>query len=242
MRKLNLHYVITFIGVILSVISVFVIKDYMHKIVLKKAANTVSSNIDLKRHIIDNRVEEKASQEILEDNIIFSDKEEPKEETESSDKYEPSNNIPVITTKPVIIEPLYKGLSKTELTNKLNNNLYDKLEGTGSYFTDYFINTGLDPYLSVAIVLHETGCKWGCSKIARECNNFGGIKGNPSCNGGSYKRYETLEEGINGYLDVVFNNYYNKGLTTPELMNPKYAASSSWADAINNYINALENN
>ncbi|MFQ8643500.1 MAG: hypothetical protein ACLR92_04375 [Bacilli bacterium] len=36
-------------------------------------------------------------------------------------------------------------------------------------------------------------------------------------------------------------NYYDKGLNTPELMNKKYAASPSWAAKINNYINQIKN-
>mgnify|MGYP002511620479 CR=1 FL=1 len=44
-------------------------------------------------------------------------------------------------------------------------------------------------YLAVAIVLHETGCKWTCSKLVRECNNVGGMKGS-GC--GSYG-YEGIQ-------------------------------------------------
>ena len=37
----------------------------------------------------------------------------------------------------------------------------------------------------------------------------------------------------------IYNNYYSKGLTTPELINPKYAASTTWSEKINNYINSI---
>ena len=137
-------------------------------------------------------------------------------------------------------EIIYDGLTLTELTNKLNKNLSSTLTNTGHYFANYYKKTGLDPYLAVAIVLHETGCKWTCSKLVRECNNVGGMKGSPKCNGGSYRKYDTLEEGINGYLDMLYNNYYSKGLTTPELINPKYAASTTWSEKINGYIEDLK--
>lgn len=127
-------------------------------------------------------------------------------------------------------------MTLNELTDKLNKSLNSTLTNTGHYFANYYVKTGLDPYLSVAIVLHETGCKWTCSKLVRNCNNVGGIKGKPSCNGGSYKSFNTLEEGINSYLDMLYNNYYSKGLNTPELINPKYAASTTWSEKINNYI------
>ena len=65
------------------------------------------------------------------------------------------------------------------------------------------------------------------------------MKGKPSCGGGSYMKYDTLEEGINGYLDMLYNNYYSKGLTTPELINPRYAGSETWSEKINNYINSI---
>ena len=138
-------------------------------------------------------------------------------------------------------EIIYDGLTYTELTKKLNLNLYSTLDNKGNFIADYTSKTGLDPYLALAIILHETGCKWGCSKLVNECNNVGGIKGQPSCNGSSYKKYETLDIGITSYLDMIFNNYYSKGLTTPELMNPKYASSTAWAKAINKYIETIKN-
>ena len=133
-------------------------------------------------------------------------------------------------------EKILDDMTLIELTDKLNKSLNSTLTNTGHYFANYYVKTGLDPYLAVAIVLHETGCKWTCSKLVRECNNIGGMKGKPSCNGGSYKKFDTLESGINGYLDMLYNNYYSKGLNTPELINPKYAASTTWSEKINNYI------
>ena len=136
-------------------------------------------------------------------------------------------------------EKVYDNLTITELIDKINKNLNSDLSNTGAYFVNYYIKTGLDPYLAVSIVLHETGCKWTCSTLVKECNNIGGMKGSPSCGGGSYMKYDTLEEGINGYLEMLYNNYYSKGLTTPELINPKYAASTTWSEKINNYINSI---
>ncbi|MBQ3021263.1 MAG: glucosaminidase domain-containing protein [Bacilli bacterium] len=135
---------------------------------------------------------------------------------------------------------IYDNLTYNELVEKLNKNLKSTLSNTGNYFVDYYLETGLDPYLSVAIVLQETGCKWTCSKLVRNCNNIGGIKGKPSCNGGSYKSYDTLELGIISYLNILYKNYYAKGLTTPELINPKYATSTTWSINVNNYIDEIK--
>ena len=162
--------------------------------------------------------------------VIIKDKVTVKEVAYKEPIINDSNNIIV-----------WDNLTREELINKLNKNLYDTLSGTGSYFADYTIKTGLDPYLAVSIVNLETGCKWGCSYLAKNCYNIGGLKGNPSCNGGSYMKFNTLEEGINGYLDILYNNYWNLGLTNANDMNPKYATSSNWAEKVNNYYNDIEN-
>jgi len=135
---------------------------------------------------------------------------------------------------------VWNDLTRDELIEKLNKNLYHELEGTGEYFADYSIKTGLDPFLAVSIVNLETGCKWGCSYLAKNCYNIGGLKGTPSCNGGSYAKFDSLEEGINSYLDILYNNYWSKGLITAEAMNSKYAASSTWAEKVNKYYQAIE--
>lgn len=150
-------------------------------------------------------------------------------------------NIEDITTVP-IKDDVWDNLTLEELTNKLNNNLYDTLKGKGKYFAEYTKKTNLDPYLAVSIVNLETGCKWGCSKLVKECNNIGGIKGTPSCGNSSYKRYDSLDEGIRSYLDLIYYNYYLEGLDTAEKMNSKYAESSTWAEKVNEYYHEIEVN
>lgn len=135
---------------------------------------------------------------------------------------------------------VWDNLSLEELTLKLDNNLYDTLKGTGKYFAEYTKETGLDPYLAVSIVNLETGCKWGCSRLTKNCFNIGGIKGKPSCNGSSYKCYNSLEDGIKGFLDLVYYNYYSVGLDTPEKMNPKYAEDPRWAEKVNRYYDTIK--
>ena len=148
-----------------------------------------------------------------------------------------------IIDEPEIVDDgsiIYEGMTITELTNKLNRSLNDYLTNTGYYFAKYTRDTGMDPYLSVAIVLLETGCKWKCSSLTTECNNIGGLKGGNSCNGKSYSKYDTLEEGIESYLGIIYNNYYLQGLDTPEKMGPKYAYSTLWAEKVNTYIKEIK--
>lgn len=152
----------------------------------------------------------------------------------------------VVEEEPIIVEEpvVYDGLTMKELSEKLNRNMSSNISGMGELYASYSLEIGIDPYLALAITLHETGCNGtsGCSKLVRECNNVGGQKGSPSCNGGSYKKYDTLELGIKGYMDNIKRNYYDYGLTTPETMNKKYAADPNWAVKINKYIDKIKAN
>lgn len=136
---------------------------------------------------------------------------------------------------------VYDGMTLDELAAKLDRFLASDLAGKGYLYASHSLELGIDPYLAVAISMHETGCTWGCSRLVKECNNVGGQKGSPSCNGGSYKAYATLDEGIIGFLDNIYYNYYRYGLTTAEAMNPKYAADTNWSKNVNKNIEKIRN-
>ena len=160
--------------------------------------------------------------------------EETKEEfVDSISELSKENNV----TKRVIV---YDGMTMSELTEKLNRSLKSTIAGKGDIFASYSLERGVDPYLAVSIMLLETGCNWSCSSLMRKCNNVGGQKGSPSCDGGSYKSYPSLDEGIKGFIDNIADNYYAYGLTTPEAMNKKYAASNMWSIKVNNYISSVK--
>ena len=151
------------------------------------------------------------------------------------------NNILESPNEVIVEDPIvFDGLTMQELTEKLDRTLTSDLTGYGYLFAEKSIELGLDPYLAVAITMHETGCKWGCSSLLRKCNNVAGIKGQPGCNGGSYKAFASLEEGIEYFLNMLYKNYYAKGLTTPELINPKYAEDKAWASKVNKYIESIK--
>lgn len=140
-----------------------------------------------------------------------------------------------VSTVPV--DPIvFDGLTMNGLADKLNRSLNSTISGKGYLIASYSLQLGIDPYVATAIILHETGCNGTCSALVSECNNVGGQKGGPSCGGGAYKAYPTLDEGIMGYLDNLYRNYYSKGLTTVETIGPKYAASTTWASKVNNYV------
>ena len=131
-------------------------------------------------------------------------------------------------------------MTEDELIEQINKSLSSTLANTGEIFVRRSLELGIDPYVAVAISLYETGCKWGCSYLTRECYNMGGIKGSPGCNGGSFKRFDSLEEGINSYLNLIAE-YYKNGMDTPEKMEYRYAGgSTTWASKVNAYIESIK--
>lgn len=164
-------------------------------------------------------------------------------------KQEAVNNelLALNESKKEVVEPIdipeivYDGMTMDELAEKLEKNLKSTIKGYGKVFAEYSIKYEVDPYLSLAIVLHETGCNSGkCSTLASKCNNIGGMKGSPGCGGGPYKKFETLEQGIEAFYKNLSKNYYKKGLTTPETIGKKYAESKTWPERIRYYMNKIE--
>ena len=136
-------------------------------------------------------------------------------------------------------EEVYAGLTIEELTLKLNRYLRDKgaLANQGSLIATQSLALGVDPYVAVAIMMHETGCNSECSRLVKNKNNVGGMRGRS----GRWQSFATLENGINGFLSNLSRNYYKKGLNTPEKMAKKYAGgSTSWAGKIRNYMDIIE--
>lgn len=132
---------------------------------------------------------------------------------------------------------VYDGMTITQLSNKLNRSLKSNLRGKGNLIATYSLAKGVDPYVATAIMLHETGCEWGCSSLVKKCNNVGGQKGS-GC--GSYAAFSSLDIGIKKFIDNLAKNYYAKGLNTPEKMNSKYAESRTWSSKVNSYVNKIK--
>lgn len=133
---------------------------------------------------------------------------------------------------------IYDGMTVEELASKLDRSLKNELSGKGYLYASYSLEKGVDPYLAVAISLEETGCNWNCSRLVKECNNVGGMKGS-GC--GSYSAFPTLDDGIKAFIDNIARNYVAYGLTTADTMNPKYAANPAWSTNVNAYITRIKN-
>ncbi len=137
----------------------------------------------------------------------------------------------------IIEEIVYDGKTLDELVETINKSLNSNISNKGNLIVTYSLEKGVDPYMATAIILHETGCKWNCSRLVRECNNVGGQKGS-GC--GSYSYFNSLDEGIMEFIDNLERNYISYGLTTPEQINPKYAEDPSWAKKVNKYIEEIK--
>lgn len=159
--------------------------------------------------------------------------EQPVEEVKEEVPVEtPVQQEPVEETKPIV----YDGMTLEELAQKLDRSLNSTLSGKGMTFASLAVNLGIDPYLSLAIVLEETGCSYNCSSAVNSKNNVGGMMGS-----GGLLSFESLDAGINAFMNNLKKNYYDQGLTTAETINKKYASSTAWSGKINNYIEKIKN-
>ena len=141
-----------------------------------------------------------------------------------------------VTVEEVVEEQaVYEGLTLNELGLKIDNVLNSSLEGYGTTIASKALEKGVDPVVAASIILVETGCKWTCSSLVRNSNNVGGMK----ASGGRYASFATLEAGLEAFINNLANNYYAKGLTTPETINTKYASNPNWHDDVYYYVEAI---
>ena len=218
--------VLATLGIVMISIGLVIQKEDITTLQKQKAIVTKNSEIELKNmatsaNTIINEEEEENTQELIAIDMEIA---------------------PASVIVPPRIE-VYEGMTIDELAAKLNRNLGNGyIAGKGYLIASQCIEKGVDPYVAVAIMLHETGCKHNCSSLVRTCNNVGGQKGAPGCNGGSYKAYATLDEGIIGFINNLYKNYYSKGLNTIEQIAPKYAASKAWPGKIRSYVEQIRAN
>ena len=233
MKRGNLiSSVLATLGIVMISIALVIQSDEAKLLQEEQAVDTTNSTIQLKNMATSANT------------IINSTKEENPTPTEE-ETTEPEVIAIDMEVAPasVIIPPrieVYEGMTIDELAEKLNRNLGSGyIAGKGYLIASQCIEKGVDPYVAVAIMLHETGCSYNCSSLVRTCNNVGWQKGSPGCNGGSYKAYATLDDGIIGFINNLQKNYYSQGLTTIDSIAPKYAASSAWKKKKKSYVEQI---
>ena len=131
---------------------------------------------------------------------------------------------------------VYDGMTLDELSIKLNKSLKGILSKKGNLIATRCLKYGVDPYVAVAIMLHETGCNSRCSILSTKYYNVGGMRGSKG-----YMHFKSIDDGIIKFIDNLYKGYYKIGLNTPEKMNKKYAESSTWATKINEYVKKIRN-
>lgn len=95
---------------------------------------------------------------------------------------------------------------------------------------------GFEYYWIVAIAQQESNL---CKKAPEDSHNCWGY--------GIHKRgtlkFDNYELAIKSYAEYLKREYFDKGLTTPELIMKKYCPSSngSWARGVTQFINEMEN-
>lgn len=159
---------------------------------------------------------------------------------ESNNKHYIENTVDVVSLASANVHNeellvVYEGLTISELSEKLDKVLKSDLAGYGRYIAETSLERNVDPIVATSILLHETGCTWKCSYLARVNYNVGGMRGR---NG--YMKFDSMEEGIRAFIGNLQKNYYEKGLTTPELMNKKYAENPNWYKNVNHYVKLIK--
>ncbi len=214
-----------------AIVLVMVIDVYLLNNVIRVNRYEAHKDIGSTANYIEIETKEDEQSEILAGSVILYQEEIEKQN-------ESINEDNTLEDKNNELDPIvYEGKTLDELSELLNKSLNSTISGKGYLIASYSLEKNVDPVMATAIILHETGCKWGCSSLVINCNNVGGQKGQ-GC--GSYSYFNTLDEGIMRFIDNLSNNYINYGLTTPETINPKYAEDPNWARNVNKYIENIK--
>lgn len=114
----------------------------------------------------------------------------------------------------------------------LNMFLDGVLKGKGEQFCKAQEKYGINATFLVGIANLESAL--GKSDYARNRNNIAGMRG---ANG--YLRFESVDECIDKMAANLKEKYIDKGLTTIEKINKKYAESNDWSNAIIRHMNPI---
>ncbi|MBB6730424.1 glucosaminidase domain-containing protein [Cohnella zeiphila] len=109
-----------------------------------------------------------------------------------------------------------------------------KLEGQGleKAVLEVEADYGVNAFFTIAVMKLESGN--GGSKIARTRNNLFGLN---SSNGTGYLRFESKEESVRRFGQLISKNYIGKGYTTIEKIARKYCpANSKWSSLVKNVM------
>ena len=141
---------------------------------------------------------------------------------------------------------VYEGEEAIVIGNKINANLKAEMSGYGELIAKYSIANNINPYLIASMIIYETECDEECSVLVTRCNNVAKILydkelAGTSCFGGSYQKFDSIENSIKTYIKYIKVNFYDKELTTPSNMYKSYRKDVGWAFKINQTIDRIKN-
>jgi len=144
----------------------------------------------------------------------------------------------VIEDEEVITD--YNGEDISIVANKIEK-YFDKtdLSGYGKFIAEKSVKKEVNPYLVSGIILESTLCKNECTLIFKECNNVSGLKGEPGCFGGSYKKYKSINDGILDLIDTISEKYSDKEMQNPNKMYKSYGKNAVWAFKVSKFMEEL---
>lgn len=145
--------------------------------------------------------------------------------------------------EPIIEEIVeYEGESFENIGKKIEKYLVKtKLEGYGEYIAKYSVSKSVNPYLIGAIVIVNSNCNVQCTAIVEKCNNVGDLNGSSGgCFGGTYRKYNTLEDGIKDLVDYTLENFYANDLKTPSAIYRRYNKNSAWSYKVSRYMEKIK--
>jgi hypothetical protein len=106
------------------------------------------------------------------------------------------------------------------------------LEGLGQTFASGEKMYKVNGLFVAAIAAHESG--WGSSRLARECNNLGGIKG-----GSGYRDFATREICVLYMFSLLDRLYISQGRDTISEIGRVYCETDGWAESIEGIMSGL---
>ena len=117
-----------------------------------------------------------------------------------------------------------------------NDSVFDTLEQESQEIYEECEGTDVDPFLAIAISKLETGNYSSNAFLVN--HNFGGMMKN-----GEIISYSSFEEGLYAYIQCLQYVYYNRGLTTPETIQPIYCpGENDWGHKVNQIIKEIKRN
>ena len=135
----------------------------------------------------------------------------------------------------------YDGEEVDTIASKLEKNFVKTaLEGYGKFIASNSIKKGVNPYLIGGIILESTSCKNECTIIFKYCNNVASIKGEPGCFGGSYKVYNTVNDGILDLINIIKDSYSDKDMQNPNKMYKSFGKNATWAFKVSNIMEEMK--